>query len=62
MPEIIALFTVLFHIYPQRRPASGDRFNPRQIDAKYCVSTDTIGHLRTEVYQMKLRHKSSQTC
>ena len=35
----------------------GDRFNPQQIDAKYCVSTDTIGHLKTEVYQMKLRHK-----
>ena len=35
----------------------GDRFNPRQIDAKYCVSTDTIGNLKTEVYQMKLRHK-----
>ena len=32
-------------------------FNPRQIDAKYCVSTDTIGNLKTEVYQMKLRHK-----
>ncbi len=35
----------------------GDRFNLRQIDAKYCVSTDTIGNLKTEVYQMKLRHK-----
>ena len=35
----------------------GDRFNPRQIDAKYCVSTDTIGNLKTEVYQMKGRHK-----
>ena len=35
----------------------GDRFNPRQIDAKYCVSTDMIGNLKTEVYQMKLRHK-----
>ena len=35
----------------------GERFNPRQIDAKYCVSTDMIGNLKTEVYQMKLRHK-----
>ncbi len=35
----------------------GDRFNPRQIDAKYCVSTDTIRNLKTEVYQMKPRHK-----
>ena len=60
MPEIIALFYSIF--IRNDGPASGDRFNPRQIDAKYCVSTDTIGHLRTEVYQMKLRHKSSQTC
>ena len=35
----------------------GERFNPRQIDAKYCVSADTQGDLRTEVYQMQLRHK-----
>ena len=35
----------------------GDRLDPRQIDAKYCVSTDTMGNLKTEVYQMKLRHK-----
>ena len=35
----------------------GERFNPRQIDAKYCVSTDMIGNLKTEVYQMKPRHK-----
>ena len=55
MPEIIALLTP----YAGRgRPRIyGERFNPRQIDAKYCVSTDTIGHLRTEVYQLKLRHK-----
>ena len=31
----------------------GDRLDPRQIDAKYCVSTDTMGNLKTEVYQMK---------
>ena len=35
----------------------GDRFNPRHIEAKYCVSTDTLGNLRTEVYQIKLRQK-----
>ena len=35
----------------------GDRFDPRQIDPKYCVSVDTQGNLRTEVYQMQLRHK-----
>ena len=35
----------------------GDRFNPQQIDTKYCVSTDMIGNLKTEVYQMKPRHK-----
>lgn len=35
----------------------GERFNPRQIDPKYCVSADTQGHLKTEVYQTQLRHK-----
>ena len=35
----------------------GERLDPRQIDAKYCLSTDMIGNLKTEVYQMKLRHK-----
>ena len=35
----------------------GERFNPRQIDAKYCVSADTQGDLRTEVYQTQLRYK-----
>ena len=35
----------------------GERFTPRQIDPKYCVSADTQGNLRTEVYQMNLRHK-----
>ena len=35
----------------------GDRLDPRQINAKYCVSTDTTGNLKTEVYQMKARHK-----
>ena len=66
MPEIIALFSVLIpHLSATTTPYAGrgrpciygDRFNPRQIDAKYCVSTDTIGNLKTEVYQMKLRHK-----
>ena len=40
-----------------RPPIYGDRFNTRQIDPKYCVSTDIQGNLRTEVYQMQLRHK-----
>ena len=66
MPEIIALFSVLIpHLSATTTPYAGrgrpciygDRFNLRQIDAKYCVSTDTIGNLKTEVYQMKLRHK-----
>ena len=66
MPKIIALFSVLIpHLSATTTPYAGrgrpciygDRFNPRQIDAKYCVSTDTIGNLKTEVYQMKLRHK-----
>ena len=40
-----------------RPPIYGERFDPRQIDPKYCVSADTQGNLRTEVYQMQLRHK-----
>ena len=40
------------------RPAIyGERFNPRQIDAKYRVSTQIDGNLKTEIYQMELRHK-----
>ncbi len=40
------------------RPAIyGERFNPRQIDAEYCVSTQIDGNLKTEIYQMELRHK-----
>ena len=35
----------------------GARLDPQQIDAKYRVSTETTGNLRTEVYQMELRHK-----
>ena len=35
----------------------GERLDPRQIDAKYCLSTDMIGNLKTEVYQMEARHK-----
>ena len=35
----------------------GERLNPRQIDAKYCLSTDTSGNLKTEVYQMESTHK-----
>ena len=35
----------------------GERLNPQQIDVKSCVSTNTIGNLKTEVYQTKARHK-----
>ena len=35
----------------------GERFNPRQMDTKWRVSTDTIGNITTEVYQATLRHK-----
>ena len=39
----------------------GERLNPRQIDAKYCLSTDTIGNLKTEVIKWKHATKNSQT-
>ena len=35
----------------------GEQFNPQQIDAKNCVSTETTGNMKTEVYQMEGRHK-----
>ena len=42
---------------PGRPRIYGDRFDPRQIDPKYCVSVNIQENLRTEVYQMQLRHK-----
>ena len=40
------------------RPAIyGEKFNPKDIDGKYQVSTQTQGNITTEVYQMRCRHK-----
>ena len=40
------------------RPALyGERLNPKEIDEKYRVSTQTQGNITTEVYQMPCRHK-----
>ena len=35
----------------------GEKFNPREIDSKYRVSTQTQGNITTEVYQIECRHK-----
>ena len=41
-----------------RPPLYGEKFNPREIDSKYRVSTQTQGnHITTDVYQMRCRHK-----
>ena len=55
----------IFRYFPSTLPSAGrghprlygQRFNPRQIDAKYRVSTETHGNITTEVYQVELRHK-----
>ena len=40
------------------RPAIyGERLNPKTIDSKYRVSTQTQGNITTEVYQIACRHK-----
>ena len=40
------------------RPARyGEKFNPKEIDSKYSVSTQTQGNITTEVYQIECRHK-----
>ena len=40
------------------RPAIyGEKFNPKDIDSKYQVSTQTQGNITTEVYQMRCQHK-----
>ena len=40
------------------RPAIyGERLNPKEIDEKYRVSTQTQGNITTEVYQIECRHK-----
>ena len=40
-----------------RRAIYGDRFNPQQMDNKWRVSVETTDNIRTEVYQVQLRHK-----
>ena len=40
------------------RPALyGEKFDPREIDSNYRVSTQTQGNVTTEVYQIECRHK-----
>ena len=40
------------------RPAIyGEKLNPKAIDSKYRVSTQTQGNITTEVYQMQCQHK-----
>lgn len=40
------------------RPAIyGEKLNPKEIDSKYRVSTQTQGNITTEVYQIECRHK-----
>ena len=45
--------------YPGRgRPAIyGEKFNPKEIDSTYRVSSQTQGNITTEVYQIECRHK-----
>ena len=45
--------------YPGRgHPAIyGEKFNPKEIDSTYRVSTQTQGNMTTEVYQIECRHK-----
>ena len=44
------------------RPAIyGERIHSHKIDKKYSVFTQTVDTLRTDVYQMELRNKISQT-
>ena len=40
-----------------RPPIYGERLNPKEIDSKYRVSTQTQGNITTEVYQIECRHK-----
>ena len=42
---------------PGRPQIYGERFNPRQIDPIYRNSTEINGNIRTEVYQINLRHR-----
>ena len=40
-----------------RRAIYGERVHLHKIDKKYLVWTQTADNMRTDVYQMKLRHK-----
>ena len=40
-----------------RRAIYGDRFNPQQMDNKWRISVETIDNIKTEVFQVPLRHK-----
>ena len=40
-----------------RPPIYGEKFNPKEIDNKYRVSSQTQGDITTEVYQIECRHK-----
>ncbi len=42
---------------PGRPRVYGEKFNPREIEPKYPISTETTHDIRTEVYQMNLRHR-----
>lgn len=45
-------------MFGRGRPAIyGERFNPQQITPKWRVSVETTDNIRTEVYQVHLRHK-----
>jgi len=40
------------------RPAIyGEKFDPKEIESKYLVSTQTQGNITTEVYEIECRHK-----
>ena len=69
MPEIIALFSVLIPhlsaVMPDEDDPASNRFNLRQIEAKYCVSTDTIGNLENrsisnETTSQKVRRRTDE--
>ena len=42
---------------PGRPQIYGERFDPRQVDPKYRISTEINANIRTEVYQINLRHR-----
>ena len=46
---------------PGRPRIYGEKFNPRQTDPKYLISTEMTQDIRTEVYQMNLRPRKFTT-